>query len=247
MEHYVYELVDPRTMTTFYIGAGSGATQSKRLRDHIGEAKSGKTANDDKCSIIRQILSEGLKPLLTVHPCVDQTHTATLEKQLIEQFGMKKNGGQLTNRHPGGGGIKGAGRAGNKNGRLPPKPVYQFDLEGNLLKCWPAVTQAAKAIGVSHTAILNAVSGRHNTKTVGGFQWSYSDTPKAAVTKDIRTVKNVYEQYDMQWKLIATYPTGVAMKKATGVDPSTLYKYFNGVIDHAGGFFWKCTSKNLES
>lgn len=244
MKHYVYELVDPRTMTTFYIGAGSGATQSKRLRDHIGEAKSGKTANDDKCSIIRQILSEGLKPLLTVHPCVDQTHTATLEKQLIEQFGMKKNGGQLTNRHPGGGGIKGAGRAGNKNGRLPPKPVYQFDLEGNLLKCWPAVTQAAKAIGVSHTAIINCVKGTNSTKTVGGYQWSYSDAPRAPVVKDPRTTKSVYEQYDMEWNLIATYASGSDVTSATGIDVSSILKFLKGNIRHAGGYFWKRTNKN---
>jgi hypothetical protein len=245
MKHYVYELIDPRNQQPFYVGAGSGATTNKRLQDHIGEAKSGKTANPEKCDVINSILFEGLTPTLTVHPCVDQTHTATTEKQMIKQYGMRKDGGILTNRHPGGGGIKGAGKAGNKNGRLPPKAVYQFATDGTLIKCWPAVTQAAKAMGVSHTAILNACSGKHNTKTVAGYQWSYSDQPKEAVTKDVRTTKNVYEQYDMEWNFIASYPSGVAMKRATGVDPSTLYKYFKGQIYHAGGFHWKCPNKDL--
>lgn len=236
--YFVYLVVDPRNNQPFYIGAGSGR-KSKRLGDHINEAKNNSSANTDKTDRINEILAEGLTPTLITHDCVDETHTATMEKQLIAQYGMMKDGGILTNRHPGGGGIKGAGRAGNKNGRLPPKAVYQFDLEGTLLKCWPAVTQAAKGVGVSHPAIVNAINGRNNTKSAGGFQWSYSDVSPGVLTINDKAKKSVYEQYDMDWNLIATYPTGVAAKKATGVDPSSIRLYLIGAISHAGGFYWK--------
>lgn len=239
MKHYVYTLIDPRSNDPFYVGAGSGATTNKRLQDHIGEAKSGKTSNHDKCKVINELLTQGLKPLIAVHECIDATHAATTEKEMIKQYGMKKDGGILTNRHPGGGGIKGAGKAGNKNGRLPPKSVYQFDLDGNLIKCWPAVTQAARGIGVSHTAIISACKGVKNTKTVGGYQWSYSDQPLAKVTKDDRAVRTVYEQYDMNDNLIATFESGRQMLTLTGVDPSSVRRFIRGETRHAGGFKWK--------
>lgn len=239
MKHYVYTLIDPRTNIPLYVGAGSGSTKIKRLQDHIGEAKSGKTLNHDKCKVINELLAEGLKPEITFYDCIDATHTAAVEKELIKQYGMMKNGGILTNRHPGGGGIKNAGRASNKNGRLPPKNVYQFDLDGNLIKCWPAITQAAKAIGTSHTAIINACKGTNSTKSVGGYQWSYSDQPMQKVVKHDRTIKTVYEQYDMNDNLIATFGSGREMLLATGVEPSSISKFLNGRIRHAGGFRWK--------
>ncbi len=238
MNYYVYELIDPRTVQTFYVGAGSGSNTHKRLLDHLGEAKSGKSTNDDKCTTIRQLIAEGLMPGITVHECVDQTHSTTLEKQLIKQHGMKKDGGILTNRHPGGGGIRGAGRAGNKNGRLPPRPVYQFDLNGMLIRCWPAITQAARGIGVSHTAIINACKGLHSTKTVGGFRWSYNDQQLDPLVKSQPALKRIYKQFDLEGNYIATWATGVDIKRQLGIDNSTILKHLKGKIRHAGGFLW---------
>lgn len=246
--YFVYELIDPQTQQPFYIGAGSGRSHKKRLADHILEAWSDKSkwSNQEKCQRIINILLRGDTVTQAVHECVDETHCATREKELIKHYGRMIDGGILTNVHPGGGGIKGVRHGANKNGRLKPKTVYQFDLEGKLLKCFPAVTQAAAEMDVSHTAILNCCAGRHNTKSVAGYQWSYCHKPLPPLEKSIRTVKNVYEQYDMDGNYIATYPSGVAVKKTTGVDPSTLYKYLAGKINHAGGFKWKCTSKELE-
>lgn len=239
-QFYVYKLIDPRSNQPFYVGAGSGRRPTKRLEDHILEAKDpAKWTNPDKSQRIADILAEGLEPLFDYSECVDETHCANVEKDVIKHFGRMCDGGILTNRHPGGGGIKGVRHGANKNGRLPPKPVYQFDLSGKLLKCFPAVTQAADAMGVSHTAILNAISGRHNTKTVAGYQWSYNDQQIQPVTKAKRTKRTVYEQYDMQDTLIAVYQSGQEMRQATGVEPSSVIKFLKGKIRHAGGFRWK--------
>lgn len=53
------------------------------------------------------------------------------------------------------------------------KTVYQFDLQGNLIKEWDAVIDASDFYGVSHTAILNACNFNHVSK---GYIWSWNTT-----------------------------------------------------------------------
>lgn len=237
--YFVYELIDPQTEQPFYIGAGSGTRHKKRLEDHLLEAKSDKWTNEAKCQRIVEITARGETPELTVHECVDETHCATVEKDLIKKFGRLCDGGILTNVHPGGGGIKGIRHGANKNGRLKPKNVYQFDLEGKLLKCFPAVTQAAAEMGVSHTAIINCISGRNNTKSVAGYQWSYSDQSPGKLQIKAQARKTTYKQFDLKGNFIACYTSGREMQKATGVDPSSVYKHIKGQLMHAGGFRWE--------
>jgi hypothetical protein len=56
-------------------------------------------------------------------------------------------------------------------GKKPPniRAVKQYDLDGNLIKEYEAISYAAKESGVIKTAIHNVLSGR--AKTAGGFVW----------------------------------------------------------------------------
>jgi hypothetical protein len=47
--------------------------------------------------------------------------------------------------------------------------VYQYSLEGELLKIYANVSQAAKAMGIEHTAIRRVVQGKR--KSAAGFYW----------------------------------------------------------------------------
>ena len=47
--------------------------------------------------------------------------------------------------------------------------VYQYDKEFNLIKIWPAIMEASRALGISNTCISNCLAGR--SKTAGGFIW----------------------------------------------------------------------------
>lgn len=49
------------------------------------------------------------------------------------------------------------------------KPVFQLDLDGNILKKWKSAKQVFKEIGISNTDISSCCSGR--LKTAGGFKW----------------------------------------------------------------------------
>ena len=50
-------------------------------------------------------------------------------------------------------------------------PVYQYDLDGNFVRAWDAVSDAARALGCNPCQILNQMAGR--IITCHGFLWSY--------------------------------------------------------------------------
>ncbi|MFZ0270983.1 MAG: GIY-YIG nuclease family protein [Acidobacteriaceae bacterium] len=54
MAYYVYELIDPRTDTPFYVGKG----KRNRIDHHEAEAKRGNSSK--KCALIREIWDAGL-------------------------------------------------------------------------------------------------------------------------------------------------------------------------------------------
>jgi hypothetical protein len=62
-------------------------------------------------------------------------------------------------------------RAGIKNGRA--RKVNQYSINGELIKTWDYINQAAEAIGIHHANISACCRGR--LKTSGGFVWKYEE------------------------------------------------------------------------
>ena len=88
LKYYVYRLIDPRNGETFYIGKG----KDNRVFSHLGmEIKFDKTNNEDefteKFKILREISSEGLKPLHIIHRHgMEQEEAFEVEAALIDAF-----------------------------------------------------------------------------------------------------------------------------------------------------------------
>lgn len=53
------------------------------------------------------------------------------------------------------------------------KPIYQCDMDGNIIKWWFAANEAAKQLGIFQSNIWHVLNG--NKKTAGGFKWKYAD------------------------------------------------------------------------
>lgn len=51
------------------------------------------------------------------------------------------------------------------------KPIYQYSLDGTLVKTWDCVSDAAREIGCKPCQILNNVKGRN--RTCHGYMWRY--------------------------------------------------------------------------
>ena len=66
-----------------------------------------------------------------------------------------------------------------KNRKLPldkigfKKPLYQLDLEGNLIKKWDFKKQAANELGFNSVSIGNVCNPNHIQKQYKGFIWKY--------------------------------------------------------------------------
>lgn len=62
-------------------------------------------------------------------------------------------------------------------GRIPEwltKEVLQFSKDGKFIKKFQSLSEAAREIGISHTAILNCCRQKPHCKTAGGFIWKYA-------------------------------------------------------------------------
>lgn len=99
MTYYVYELVDPRDDSVFYVGKGKKA----RVDAHEAEARKGRVSV--KCDRIREIWGSGLHLVKRrVASFSDEQEALDFEADLICAYGLSN----LTNVAPGGGGVRGA-------------------------------------------------------------------------------------------------------------------------------------------
>ena len=100
MKFYVYELVDPRDESVFYVGKGKAG----RIDQHEVEARKGRQSR--KCERIREIEAAGfaiVKRKASRH--ADEAEAYDAEADLICQYGLDA----LTNVVPGGRGGRGRG------------------------------------------------------------------------------------------------------------------------------------------
>ena len=56
--------------------------------------------------------------------------------------------------------------------RIKPKLVEQYDINGNFIRVYESVNQAAKDNGICSPQIADVCSHRHGV-TAGGFRWKY--------------------------------------------------------------------------
>lgn len=93
MRFYVYELIDPRCGSVFYVGKG----QRNRIDAHMAEARKGKRSR--KCARIRAIEAAGLDVMKQkVAYFHDEAEAYLAEAELVDSYGLEN----LTNSIPGG-------------------------------------------------------------------------------------------------------------------------------------------------
>lgn len=71
------------------------------------------------------------------------------------------------------------------------RKVAQYDLDGNLIRIWDYIKQAANTLGLGGAHISACCRGKKGRKTVGGFVWRYVDeTPQndCKITKETEEV-----------------------------------------------------------
>lgn len=112
------------------------------------------------------------------------------------------------------------------------KTIYQYDLDGNLIKEWDSVKQAGEALGINRPSISNCLKGRY--KSAGGFIWRYSVEEVSPVKK----TKSI-EQYDLDGNLIKVWDSINSIENGTDYKRKTIYACANAQNSTAYGYVWK--------
>lgn len=116
------------------------------------------------------------------------------------------------------------------------KTVYQFDLQGNLIKVWKSASEAAKQfenIESARTAINNNCNNKVNKAY--GYYWSYKHIFDYKETKGKAVAK-----YDDNGKLLAIYDSiKEAAEKNNIKTPNNISHAISGKQKRCGGFRWR--------
>lgn len=104
------------------------------------------------------------------------------------------------------------------------KKIYQFDLNGNLIKEYESASKAAEELGVSYNNIIHAAQeNEKDTRTAAGFFWRY--TPEITITPDKRRTP-IYV-YDIEGNFLKEYEGVKACVKDLFPDKSSIGSIIN--------------------
>lgn len=126
------------------------------------------------------------------------------------------------------------------------KPISQFDAEGNFIRSYCCVNEAAKILDIDKSAITAAASGTHYSS--GGFLWEYTTEkhipgyrlPTDKIHKIIIPNRSI-TQFDKNGYFIAKYNTIKEAANAVNLSYSAIISCLkNRPGSHsAGGYIWK--------
>lgn len=236
-KYFVYELIDPRDNTTFYVGKGT----QQRHKAHESEARTGNDSiNKAKCEYIRELWESGHNVEYKLHSCVDEMAAFDLEQQLINQYGRRIKGtGNLFNVDAGG---RDRWRPKTSN-----KMVYVYDFSGKLAHTFPTTRSAADYFGIDPSVISSRARATkpYNDLWVLAYNELSSDEVQAIVARN-RPAKRKVLQCDDDWNTIAEFDsTYDAARSVQGIREDTIYTtikaYQSGKrkSPRCGGFLWR--------
>lgn len=115
--------------------------------------------------------------------------------------------------------------------------VYQFSLDGKLIKKFDSLTNACIANNISIKCIGDiAASCSGRQKTARGYLWSYTEIPPPSSYKNIR--QNIL-QYDLEGNFIKEYHSAKQAGEEIKQNGNSISDCLNGRQKTAFGYKWK--------
>jgi hypothetical protein len=189
---FIYTLSDPNSGLVRYIGKAKDV--KKRLSNHL--SNNHLSTSTKKNNWIISLLRNQQLPIIEV---VDEVPSEEVDFYEIFYISLFKSWGfDLLNGTNGGDGFDWTGKKHNDYSKLKNKinsphrkSVAQFDLEGNLIKEYHSLREAAQSVNGDRSHISRACRGK--LKTSAGFKWSFIDRIN---NHDIEEVKNRIIKYE---------------------------------------------------
>lgn len=117
------------------------------------------------------------------------------------------------------------------------KTVYQYDLDGNLIKRWESLIKIEEKLGYYQTNISHCCIGK--SPSAYGYIWSYEKRNDIVYkNKNIQRQKKVY-QFSKDMKLIAEWDNLGTVESILGYNRSSISNCCNCKIKTAYGYVWR--------
>jgi hypothetical protein len=229
---WVYALIDPRDNQVKYIG--KSINPKARLREHILKCNKERTK---KGNWVKKLLSLSLEPQMKLLKEAQHTEIPYWEEHYIKHY--KFDGITLLNYDD-----KGIGTAKVRTKETiesmkekTSRKVYQYDLNGNLLKEYKSLRDAERETGINHGNISKCCSGK--LKHSSAFIFSYEPNNSIEPLKNPNAQKKKILQIDVDGNVIAEYISIAEAAKANSVDASNVSRVCSGVIKHVKNKLFK--------
>lgn len=130
--------------------------------------------------------------------------------------------------------------------------INQYNINGEYIKTWDSISEAAKKYVVSVKSISNALNENKHTN-IRNFQWrrynEYSECKNIEPwirTKDFSYCMKKVRQYDADGNLIDTYDSVTNASRATGINISGISNCCRGILKTSGGFIFEFEDVEME-
>lgn len=165
------------------------------------------------------------------------------EKYYIEKYNTLKNGYNL---NAGGQGIPEYKHTQEEIEKMiqiqHPKPVYQCDLNLNILKEWPSAHTAAKRLGFVPNHVKNCCEKRMKSKSVHGYIFvyveDYNNLDRDYYLNNKRDYPQPVLQIDKNGKIVHKWNSAYEIQKNIGIDCGEISAVCNGKRKTSQGYFW---------
>lgn len=214
---------------------GSSVNLSARFRKHISELRRRKHHNQYLQNSFNKYGEENFV-FVVLEFVRDEKKVTEIEQLYIELFShnvLYNMNVNATNNL----GLK------RKSATKNSKEVYQFSMDGVLIKEWKSIDDAATSLNIPWRNIMNMcqktktkVNGvTYFTKSVGGFAWSYNKNYIAPQYKNKKKVG----QYTIDGIFIKEYESTTDAQKQLKLTRLHASDVCNGKRKSSGGFIWK--------
>lgn len=126
--------------------------------------------------------------------------------------------------------------------KIASRTVYQLSTDGEILKEFPSIADAAKKTATSRTGISDTCRGRQRVSN--GFGWCYKENYTGEKIRD-RTGKRV-GQYTLKDELVTVYQSTISAARNLGIAADGITAALAGKRKTSGGFKWKFETEEDE-
>ncbi|EXZ16572.1 NUMOD4 motif family protein [Bacteroides fragilis str. J-143-4] len=123
-----------------------------------------------------------------------------------------------------------------KQTKTAPKPVFQFDKNGNFINGYESSREAQRHTGIHASSIRDACIGKRYSS--GGFLWSYSKDNIPQYSIPTHTNAKAILQFDKEGTFIKEWESLKAVCKVYGSSPSNLSRSIK-LGRFKGKYIWK--------